>query len=155
MFLLRGELACLRDLPNIRGDYYRQTPEGGGGILIYRVYGNHIMVDWQNIFDWYAVCRNNLGVGMLNLFKSLCNISPHKIFLVCKNECGGSVCPLQSLGVDTWANKKHERGLKAVNNLMELCYLFFIQISLFWRLDWVKLLPFLWNIFIACWDYGI
>ena len=29
MFLLRGELACLRDLPNIRGDYYRQTPEGG------------------------------------------------------------------------------------------------------------------------------
>ena len=43
MFLLRRELACLRDLPNIRGDDYRQTTEGGGGILIYRVFGIHLI----------------------------------------------------------------------------------------------------------------
>ena len=45
MFLLRQELACLRDLPNIRGDYYRQRGRGGGRILIYQVSRNHIMVD--------------------------------------------------------------------------------------------------------------
>ena len=64
MFLLRGELACLRDLPNICGDYYRQTPEGGrrntdlsgvwephnGGLI------RHIMG------IGYADCSNLLGV---------------------------------------------------------------------------------------------
>ena len=64
MFLLRGELACLRDLPNICGDYYRQTPEGEGGMLIYRVYGNHIMVAACSHDHKYADLGSILGVGL-------------------------------------------------------------------------------------------
>ena len=66
MFLLRRELACLRDLANICGDYYRQTPEGGRGILIYRVYGNHIIVAACSgeTYHRYADFGNILGVGL-------------------------------------------------------------------------------------------
>ena len=153
MFLLRQELACLRDLPNIRGDYYRQRGRGGGRILIYRVSRNHIMVDnisyicWllhQNTWCWILIADS---WKVFKICKLLANISPQKIFLVhSKDECGGSECPLQSSGVDTWHSGVDTRWVKSLSQCEGQCCLCKVSRRSFRRLLWASFS------FTFCWD---